>query len=52
MASRIARRDVRPHQFAPADKKRPALVLTRDSAITYLSTVTVTLSHPKFGSFD
>jgi mRNA interferase MazF len=28
-------------QFAAPDKKRPALVLTRDSAIAYLSTVTV-----------
>ena len=29
------------YQFAPPDKKRPVLVLTRDSAISYLSTVTV-----------
>ena len=41
MASRIARGDVRLYQFAPPDKQRPVLVLTRDSAITYLSTVTV-----------
>ncbi len=41
MASRIARGDIRLYQFAPPDKKRPAVVLTRDSAITYLSTVTV-----------
>ena len=41
MASRIARGDVRLYQFAPPDKKRPVVVLTRDSAITYLSTVTV-----------
>jgi mRNA interferase MazF len=41
MASRIARADVRLYQFAPPDKKRPAVVLTRNSAIAYLSTVTV-----------
>ena len=41
MASRIARGDVRLYHFAPPDKKRPVVVLTRDSAITYLSTVTV-----------
>jgi mRNA interferase MazF len=29
------------YQFAPPDKMRPLLVLTRDSAIPYLSTVTV-----------
>ena len=41
----IARGDVRLYQFAAGDKtkdkKRPALVLTRNSAIAYLSTVTV-----------
>lgn len=41
MASRIARGDVRLYQFAAPDKNRPVLVLTRDSAIAYLSTVTV-----------
>ena len=41
MAERIARGDVRLYQFAPPDKKRPVVVLTRDSAIPYLSTVTV-----------
>ena len=41
MASRIARGDVRLYQFAPPDKKRRVVVLTRDSAISYLSTVTV-----------
>ena len=41
MATRISRGDVRLYQFAPPDKKRPVVVLTRDSAITYLSTVTV-----------
>ena len=41
MARRVARGDVRLYQFAPPDKKRPVLVLTRGSAIAYLSTVTV-----------
>ena len=41
MASRIARGDVRLYQFAPPDKRRPVVVLTRDSAIAYLSAVTV-----------
>ena len=41
MAGRIARGDVRLYQFAAPDKKRPVVVLTRDSAAAYLSTVTV-----------
>ena len=41
MADRIARGDVRLYRFARPDKKRPVVVLTRDSAISYLSTVTV-----------
>ena len=41
MAARIARGDVRLYQFATPDKKRPVVVLTRGSAIAYLSTVTV-----------
>jgi mRNA interferase MazF len=41
MAGRIARGDVRLYEFAPPNKKRPVVVLTRDSAITYLSTVIV-----------
>ena len=41
VAGRIARGEVRLYQFAAPDKKRPALVLTRNSAIAYLSTVTV-----------
>ncbi len=41
MASRISRGEVRLYEFAPPDKKRPVVVFTRDSAITYLSTVTV-----------
>jgi mRNA-degrading endonuclease toxin of MazEF toxin-antitoxin module len=35
MAGRIARGDVRLYQFAPPDRKRPVVVLTRDSAIAY-----------------
>ncbi len=41
MAGRIARGDVRLYRFAPPDKERPVVVLTRDSAIPYLATVTV-----------
>jgi mRNA-degrading endonuclease toxin of MazEF toxin-antitoxin module len=41
MAARVARGDVRLYQFAPPDKNRPVVVRTRDSAIAYLSTVTV-----------
>ena len=41
MAGGIARGDVRLYEFAPPDKKRPVVVLTRDSAIGYLSNVTV-----------
>lgn len=41
MANKIARGDVRLYSFAPPDKNRPVVVLTRDSAIAYLSTLTV-----------
>ena len=41
MAGKISRGDVRLYQFAPPNKRRPVVVLTRDSAIAYLSTVTV-----------
>jgi len=41
VASRVARGDVRLYQFAPPDTERPVVVVTRDSAIAYLSTVTV-----------
>ena len=41
MAGKVARGDIRLYQFAPPDKKRPVVVLTRGSAIDYLSTVTV-----------
>ena len=41
MAAAIARGDVRLYLFAAPDKKRPVLVLTRNSAIRYLASVTV-----------
>ena len=41
MAARIARGDIRLYNFAPPDKNRPVVVLTRSSAIPYLATVTV-----------
>jgi mRNA interferase MazF len=41
VASGISRGDVRLYQFAAPDKRRPVVVLTRDSAVPYLSTVTV-----------
>jgi len=41
VASRIARGDIRLYQFAPPDKKRPVVVLTRDSSIAYLATITI-----------
>jgi len=41
VAGVVARGDVRLCRFAPPDKPRPVLVLTRNSAIGYLSTVTV-----------
>jgi mRNA interferase MazF len=41
VAGRISRGDVRLYQFSEPDKKRPVVVLTRDSAVPYLSTVTV-----------
>jgi mRNA interferase MazF len=41
LAGRIARGDVRLYTFGLPDKKRPVVVLTRDSVIPYLSTVTV-----------
>lgn len=41
MAGRIERGEIRLYRFAPPDKSRPVLVLTRASAIGYLSRVTV-----------
>ena len=41
MAARLSRGDICLCRFAPPDKPRPVLVLTRDSAIGHLATVTV-----------
>jgi len=41
LAGGIARGDVRLYRFAPPDKARPVVVVTRDSALDYLSTATV-----------
>lgn len=41
LAGGIARGDVRLYRFPPADKARPVVVLTRDSALRYLATATV-----------
>lgn len=41
MAGRITRGEVRLYQFAPPDKTRPVVILTRDSALPYLSAVTI-----------
>ena len=41
MAGPIARGEVRLYQFPRPDKQRPVVVLTRESAIAYLSAVTV-----------
>lgn len=41
MAAGIGRGEVRLYRFPPPDKQRPVVVLTRDSAMSYLSAVTV-----------
>jgi len=41
LAGRLERGEVRLYRFAPPDKERPVLILTRTSAIAYLSRVTV-----------
>ncbi|HEX5430408.1 MAG TPA: type II toxin-antitoxin system PemK/MazF family toxin [Bryobacteraceae bacterium] len=41
MAGGVARGDVFLYRFAPPDKNRPVVVLTRSSAVPYLSSVTV-----------
>jgi len=41
LARRLNRGDVHLCRFAPPDKQRPVLILTRDGAIGHLSTVTV-----------
>ena len=41
MAGRVNRGDVHLCRFAPPDKQRPVLILTRNSAIGHLATATV-----------
>jgi mRNA interferase MazF len=41
LANGVARGDVRLYEFARPDKRRLVVVLTRDTAIRYLSSVTV-----------
>jgi len=41
MAGLLTRGEIRLYQFARPDKQRPVVVLTRESAIGYLSNVTV-----------
>jgi mRNA interferase MazF len=41
MAAGVARGDIRLYRFAPPDKRRPVLVLTRQSSIQNLATVTI-----------
>jgi mRNA interferase MazF len=41
VAGRVERGDIRLFRFPPPDKPRPVLVLTRPSALAYLSRVTV-----------
>jgi len=41
VAGTLSRGDVRLYRFAAPDKPRPVLVLTRDSAVGHLTTVTV-----------
>lgn len=41
MAAGIARGDIQLYRFPAPDKSRPVVVLTRDSVVSYLATVTV-----------
>ena len=41
MAGRIERGEIRLYHFAPPDKTKPILILTRASAIGYLSRLTI-----------
>ena len=41
MARLMKRGEVRWYEFKPPDKKRPVLVLTRDSAIAHLNEITI-----------
>ena len=41
MAGKMSRGDIHLCRFAPPDKDRPVLILTRENALGYLSTATV-----------
>ena len=41
MAGGVERGEIRLYRFDPPDKSRPVLILTRSSAVPYLTTVTV-----------
>jgi len=41
MAGEVTRGDVRLYRFPPPDKERPVVVLTRSSALRYLTYVTI-----------
>lgn len=41
MAGRLSRGEIRLIRFAPPDKERPAVVLTRDTGLQYLTRITV-----------
>ncbi len=41
MARRVERGEIRLYRFGPPDKARPVLILTRSSAVPYLTNVTV-----------
>ena len=52
MAGKMSRGDIHLCRFAPPDKDRPVLILTRESALGYLSTATVdavTISQQRLG---
>ncbi|HET6841470.1 MAG TPA: hypothetical protein VFK06_07250 [Candidatus Angelobacter sp.] len=51
VAGRMVRGDVRLYRFASPDKARPVVVLTRDSAVSYLATVTVAPIRPRSGVY-
>lgn len=41
MAGKLSRGEIRLYRFGRPDKERPVLILTRDTSIAHLSTVTV-----------
>ena len=41
VARRLSRGEIRLYRFSPPDKERPVLILTRESALDYISTATV-----------